>query len=369
MKLFETALQELLETAPMNPNPKGIHPPLNHGPMAIEALEALGYESEIPTWMNDYRSQLGPKPPRIEPIGSDWEAELGKFDRFADWDDYFRSEIQRFPWAQLLRLWLPRLLPGMLADGSHGLIRVAHATRSLERNETELRKLELAQALAMWAADYLPLVNLESFSGTNDLITAFKSLPIFEQNVDRTGIPPFVVKGLLDGEKKFERAVMSLEIKDDISPAISSLSELGANIYLANADYFPLIQLHSITGPASLRLILPYLNSDNQKRAYFYVWQVVAAAFSAYGVTKENRSVPYGEQSSRHWVERAIATLDEHAIKLLEACIREEKQNPTSIYAMAIADWVRRVEKSIQWNDQERFDAGLTSFMRKVREK
>jgi hypothetical protein len=362
MKLLETALQELLETAPMNPNPKGIHPPLNHGPMAIETLEALGYESEIPTWMNEYRSQLGPKPSRIGAIGSGWEAELGKFDRFADWEDYFRSEIQKFPWTHLLRLWLPRLLPGILADGSHGLIRIVHATRSLERNETELRKLELAQALAMWAADYLPLLHFESFSGTSDLLTAFKSLPIFDQNVDRTGIPPFVVKGLLHGEKNFERAVMSLEIKDDISRAISSLSELGANIYLANADYFPLIQLHSITGPAALRLILPYLNTSDQKRAFFYVWQVAAAAFSTYGVTKENRSVRSGEQSSTQWVERAVATLDEHAIKLVEACIREEKQNPTSIYAMVIEDWVGRVEKSIQWSDQERVDAGLTSI-------
>ena len=121
MNTFETALEELLETGPNNPNPKGSHPPLNHGPMAIETLEALGYESTIPAWMNEYRSQLGQKPKKVKPIGPDWENQLGKPERFSDWEDYFRGQLLKTTsWQEMLTLWLPRLFPGILSDGGHG---------------------------------------------------------------------------------------------------------------------------------------------------------------------------------------------------------------------------------------------------------
>jgi Questin oxidase-like len=359
MNHFETALEELLETSPNNPNPKGSHAPLNHGSMAIETLEMLGYESMIPAWMEEYRSQLGPKPPRVKPIGSNWEKEFGKPERITDWEDYFRQETQNTPWKELLAQWLSRLFPGILADGGHGLIRVAHATRSLERKETTLRKAEFAQALAMWAAHYLTLINYEDHNGTNDFLTAVKTLPIFGHDVDRSGIPPFVEKRLLKTNQEFYQAVMSPIVTDNISESISFLTELGASIYLANADYFPLIFIHTVTIPSALRLILPYLDHSYYKQAIFYVWQAVAASISAYGVNKELQSIPAVSQPSKELVEKAVNTLDEHAIKLVEACIREEKQNPSSVYTVAVRDWVRRLESSAQWNDQQKIEKGL----------
>jgi hypothetical protein len=359
MNTFETALEELLEKSSGNPNPKGSHAPLNHGSMAIEALETLGYESTIPKWMDEYRSQLGPKPRGVKPIGSNWEMELGKPERITDWEDYFRQEIQNAPWKEILTLWLVRLFPGIIADGGHGLIRVAHATRSLEREDTELRKAEFAQALAMWAAHYLTLVIYEDLSGKSDLLTAFKILPILSADVDRTGVPPLVEKRLLDKNEEFYRAMMSLKVTENISESISSLTELDARIYLANADHFPLILLHGVTIPSALRLVLPYLDHSYHKQAIFYTWQAVAASASAYSVTKDLQSIRSSRQSSKELVERAVNTLDEHAIKLVEACIREEKENPVSVYAVSVEDWVSRLESSKHWNEEAKVEKGL----------
>src|SRR5262249_52480590 len=329
MEHLETALKELLVTSPNNPRPKGSHAPLNHGAMAIETLETLGYQSTIPRWMDEYRPQLGPKPPRVKPIGSNWQEELGRPERYADWEDYFKQELQTAPWKKVLSVWLLRLFPGILAEGGHGLLRVAHATRSLERKETEVRKSEFAQALAMWAAYYLELVDFKGNPGTSDLAAAISRLPILGPNVDRAGVPPLVEKRLLEKNQEFDDAVMSLKITDDISDSIHKLTEFGARIYLANADYFPLIFLHGVTEPAALLLVLPYLESEYYKRAFFYVWQVFAASISAYGVTLELQDLQSGKGSPQDTVERAVSTLDEHAIKLVEACIREEKQNRT----------------------------------------
>ena len=189
--------------------------------------------------------------------------------------------------------------------------------------------MEFAQALAMWAAHYLKLVEYQDHNGTCDLLGSFKMLPILGPDVDRIGIPPLVEKRLLDKNEKFHQSVMSLKLTGNASDSISSLTQLGAAIYLANADYFPLIFLHAVTIPSALRLVLPYIDRDYHKRAIFYVWQVVAGSVSAYGVQKELPAVPSARQSSKVWVKKAVDTLDEHAIKLVDACLREES-NPAS---------------------------------------
>src|SRR5262249_27995050 len=177
--------------------------------------------------------------------------------------------------------------------------------------------------------------------------------------IDRTGIPPLVEKRLLNKNEQFHHAVMSLRLTDQISDSLSSLTELGANFYLANADKFPLILLHGVTIPSALRLVLPYLDRSYYKPAIFYVWQVVAASVSAYGVTKELQHIPSSQQSTSELVDRAVNTLDEHAIKLVEACLREEKHNQVTVYTIAAEDWVRRIETSVQWNEQEKAEKGL----------
>src|SRR5262245_28840720 len=104
---MEIALKELLETDPISADPRGKHVPLNHGPMAIETLETLGHEKYIPKWMDEYRPQLIPKSKRVKPIGNDWKTSLGKFELFADWEDYFWKDLQNTAWRQVLTRWLP----------------------------------------------------------------------------------------------------------------------------------------------------------------------------------------------------------------------------------------------------------------------
>ena len=60
------------------------------------------------------------------------------------------------PWRDVLARWWPRLLPGVAAAATHGIIRTAHAARSLAAAEDGAspgpRHDELARALGYWAA-------------------------------------------------------------------------------------------------------------------------------------------------------------------------------------------------------------------------
>jgi len=53
----------------------------NHGPMAAEALSALGREQEVEPWVERYRKRLIERPPKVEHIDAlNWPEVLGEVD-------------------------------------------------------------------------------------------------------------------------------------------------------------------------------------------------------------------------------------------------------------------------------------------------
>nr|WP_067502673.1 questin oxidase family protein [Actinoplanes sp. TFC3] len=70
---------------------------------------------------------------------------------------YFDRELAPAAWRDVLTMWWPRLLPGIAAGATHGVIRVGHAVRALLEKETPQRVGGLGQGLASWAARWQPL--------------------------------------------------------------------------------------------------------------------------------------------------------------------------------------------------------------------
>src|SRR6478735_1167626 len=104
----------------------------NHGPMAAEALVQLGADREVAGWVNRYRTRLTPEPaPRDRIDAGEWRSMLGDVRYVGDWTVLFELEIAGSGWRQTLTRWWPRLLPGLSASATHGMIRTAHAVRSL----------------------------------------------------------------------------------------------------------------------------------------------------------------------------------------------------------------------------------------------
>src|ERR1022692_4957716 len=136
----------------------------NHGPMAAEALVRHGHGDLVTSWLDEYMLQLEEFPRGTGPIGADWQAALGDPRRVADWTALFSRELGEQPWRAVLNAWWPRLLPGVVAAATHGVIRVGHAVRVLladgeggaagdrDGGDHDVRVAELAHGLAYWAA-------------------------------------------------------------------------------------------------------------------------------------------------------------------------------------------------------------------------
>src|SRR5215467_12249477 len=255
----------------------------NHGPMAAEALVALGRDGDVVAWARRYRRKLDALPSPSSPISAEgWPQVLGATDRFADWVAFFRAQMAEAPWRAVFREWIGRLLPATPSAGAHGLIRTAHALRALGNAETPLRVEELGVALAYWAAYYRKLPGTPHLAGALDLGDALDQIPLFLSGQVRPGMPREVYLLVMQAHgEEFSAAVDSAAEPDSVENALSSLTEAGARLYLANATRQPLVLLHTVTVSAALRLLLPHLPAELHKTALAYVWQNVAATAAA----------------------------------------------------------------------------------------
>ena len=193
-----------------------------------------------------------------------------------------------------------RLLPAAPSAGGHGLIRTAHALRALADAETALRVEELGVALAYWAAYYRKLPGTPRFAGALHLDETLRRIPLFLSRQARPGKPREVFRRMMQAHGgEFSEAVDGAAEPEPVEDALSSLTDAGARLYLANASRQPLVLLHTVTAPATLRLLLPHLPAGLHKTVLAYVWQNVAATAAAYGDERAPERDDWPQANSR----------------------------------------------------------------------
>jgi hypothetical protein len=311
----------------------------NHGPMAAEALVVLDRPDAVVPWVERYRRRLIEHPPGTRPIEpAHWREALGDEPRVGDWIVFFRRQIEERPWRDVLVEWVPRLSPGVIAAAFHGIIRTAHATRSLGAAESPARRRELAEGLGYWAATYEALPEVPHAAAAGALPSAsigkVESLPADRQiptgNItDRLAplgrFPPF--GGVAD----------LIDVSAEPSPLLSNMTETFAAVFLANVPPGSWITyVHAVTGPSAIRLLLPHLDARSKSALLRYGWQGAAALYASSGGRPPVPASPPPKPVDRQdLVDRALATGDEHAIKFTEACLREHAIDPKPIYLAA----------------------------------
>jgi hypothetical protein len=317
----------------------------NHGPMAAEALVALGRADAVARWVDAYAGRLDPPPtPRVPIAPGAWKGALGRVDRVADWAALFRRELAEGPWRDVLRRWVPRLAPGFVAAATHGAIRTSHAARALEARATPPRIHELAEGLAYWAANYTPLPESAAPAGRGRPSEVVGTLDLLPARARRSG---GLIMGRLAGLFEFPSfagVASRVAVGGDPSAFFSDLTATFARIYLENATPGKVITfLHAVTGPSAARLLLPYTDEAGTRALMRYAWQAAAALYVAMGDRPSQPPREPDPPSAATLVDQAVANGDEHAIKLAEVCLREDAISPRAIYRVAAQDAITRL--------------------------
>jgi hypothetical protein len=268
-----------------------------------------------------------------------WRSALGRRERFADWAEFFGDELRRAPWPEVLDRWTGSLAPGFSAAATHGVIRVGHAVRSLSVSETPLRRRELGDALASWAATYRELPSShrlpERPMAPRDAIA---KAPVIAPDQRRSLGNITASLALLDDFPEFAPAIGLIDVGGDIETLLAELTEIFARIYLANAHdgLTTIVFIHGVTSLAAFGGIIPHIHEATARSALRYAWQAGCALYACFGARTMAESAEPCPQHAETLIDRALANGDEHVIKFTEACLRRDGLVPSPAYRAAV---------------------------------
>lgn len=317
----------------------------NHGPMAAEALVVLERLDAVLPWVERYRKSLDEHPSSRNPITQDrWPEAIGDFSRAGDWSVFFARQLDDLAWRAVLSEWCARLAPGISAAAFHGVIRTAHAARSLSRRDAPARRRELAEGLAYWAASYQSLSELPDPVAKRRLPSrAICDVELLPESGRRRG---FITDRLLavSESASFAKVADLADTSGDPSRFLSDLAETFAGIYLAHATRATMIALiHAVTGPSAIRLLLPHVDYTPARALLRYGWQAAAALYAASARVEPDQAPKLQPADRDDLIDRALATGDEHAFKFTEACLREHAVAPSPVFLAAALDVTKRL--------------------------
>jgi Questin oxidase-like len=340
----------------------------NHGPMAAEALACMGLNGEVALWAERYKrnsQHYAPPQPRsaIDPLEeSSWRSALGQIDRAGDWERLFEIQLQEQPWQTVLARWWPRLLPGLLASLTHGLIRTAHAVRSVAHDDkpTDIQLRELARGLAFWAARFTGLPGEVRMTGSLSIAEAVAALPRLPADLATEPLQPGQSVERLYARRQLAtlehgeqppgyHAGLSSLAPQRVQQLLSEMTSTFAGVYVAHWEVSPVPLVHGVTAPAAIRLVLPHLPHQLHMPTVAAIWKVHMALLLAF--THDQRAeqgdrsanldtnLPNREELINHAYEHGA----EHVIKLVEACLRENALSPDPRYAAATRAALQRI--------------------------
>jgi hypothetical protein len=307
----------------------------NHGPMAVEAMARHGHADDVGPWLDVYVRRLEDFPLGTAPVGADWPEALGDPRRIADWTAFFCRQTAEQPWGQVLGTWWPRLLPGVAASATHGIIRVGHAVRALLADgEDPVHVTELAHGLAYWAARWQPVPGIPAARLTQaaaqtrpqaQALTPAAALAAVPRIADQTGGFRNCLPRLagLAGWSAALAAPLIPGSAEQISAWLAGLADAAVIRYLEYGHGHPVMLVHSATAPTAILRTLPALSQDLWPPSATAAWDAAAMITAIYAAPEPAPPgtlppAPAGPDAAGETFARAVAHGDEHVIKFAD---------------------------------------------------
>ena len=237
----------------------------------------------------------------------------------------------------MLDTWWPRLLPGVAAAATHGVIRVGHAVRALMDDGEDADHLtELAHGLAYWAARWQPvpgapaaapplITTPPSWAAGRAGPTAADALAAVPRIADQSG-------GIRDRLARLAElpgwpaALAAPQIPasaEALRSWLAGLVDAAATRYLSYGHGEGIMLVHSATAPNAVLRTLPALDRHLWAPSVTAAWAAAAALTAIYAPATpaprtELPDPPAGPQEAEQTFARAVEHGDEHVIKFAD---------------------------------------------------
>jgi hypothetical protein len=244
---------------------------VNHGPMVVEALAAMGLENQIDEWARRFERVPGPAVEGVAAPKLEWQDALGDYRLLPHWIGHLQMAIEQHGWQEVVGVWVPRLTAALSTKLFHGAIHTGHSVRALTVADTPTRRTELARALGYWAARYQP-----------------------------------------------GRPVRAYEPVSNEEPrtAVATAAANAARYYLADPS---IPNLRGVTGAMAVELLVDHIPPAAGEAA---LAQISAEHTALYYGKEPRKEVRTSAVTEEQLAGEAAASGDVHAVKLVEACRR-----------------------------------------------
>lgn len=283
----------------------------NHLPMALQALHAMGVdESRLRAFWAAYVPRFaGACAPPPAPAPADWRALRGQADAFPLLRAGFLALVDAHGAAAMLRLVLPDLWPGVAAAALHGLIRTAHAFESGHA-------AELAHGLAYWAWRWQPLATPPAAADAMTFADWSRALARQSQAWQPEG---GLISQRMDAA---QHAPAYAALAGALPPApelLAPLARFAAQRYSQTGNF---TLLHLCTGCRAARVLLPFV--DEPEATSRHLLQAYTAGYLASGAGEAESPAPTVASDWESVQRVALASDDDHVVKLVHACRDQE---------------------------------------------
>jgi hypothetical protein len=306
----------------------------SHVPMVLEALERMGRSDAIAPYIDAWVPRLRPLSPATDPELDAYPALLAET----------TTAISTLGPRGAVAASFARWAPGLHGAAFHGLLRVAHAVRGLDRADTSARRAELAAglayAVARAAAPFSACVSVGD--GSRPLLERGMSslVPSARAGEGRSGLITADFIARLGAGDAFERAAGQVTLSDDLAGAARAL-RLAALTLFVNGRRHPsasFVLLHGVTGADAISALVPWLDPRQSWELVRYMATAIVGLRVAY-VTLVPDAVVEGSPEdgvASELVDRAVRSGDDHAIKLAAACIEGARDVPDARWPQAL---------------------------------
>ncbi len=318
---YDSALEVLSEYGPYLTNGFALH-----APMVVEALETMGRAEAIGPWLETELPNLTHAPQTALFVNPEkWETYLGYRKAYTAWVRFFEEAIWEEGWRPVVGKWVERLQAGYVADATHGIIRVGHITRALERGETPERLNECARALAYWASCFnKPSFVQDGGSGTHlarDMLNSLSLVPDAKRN--NGGAITVALESVAHSEG-FASKIADIDLSGDQEARALELARMFADLFLMSATtpLTGIVFTHALTSLAAALNLAPIVSQDVRAKLLRRAWETGAAMHVVYSTKPEVDRASASEKPSREeLIDHAVQHGDDHVIKLTEACL------------------------------------------------
>lgn len=310
----------------------------SHVPMVIEALDRLGFAAAIAPYVTAWL-------PRLRPVEAPRDASLERFSALRE--RALAVVVERGP-VDALGHYAERTFPGLHGAAFHGVIRVGHAMRAVLREPTDATRAELASALAyaeLRAAEPLVRGDVAVFEGRESLVDVLESLPATTASArGRVGLITADFVARQGNGADLGRALHRVKLPSDTGDLVQELLRAALALFVRGERHpsASFVLLHGLTATDAVVSLSAHLAAEPARAALSSMAVALVALRLAY-VVGLSKAIVVSSEAFETWVERAVVSGDDHAIKLAAACEEGRRLDPSSrdTYACALELGVR----------------------------